>query len=216
MPSWCKQCMKVAISKSQKKLYLSNKQRATIDIPAEKFCGRCDIIKPSVEFGRRANRSDGLFVWCKACCASWAKSKRDGNRQLAREIDRNFKQKHKRRLRLRSKEQYVKHIGRIRNHYINNKDRYKANSSRRRARLINAEGHHNASEIRIIYHNQSKTCVYCSERITLKSFHADHKTPLSRGGSNWPSNIQLLCAGCNLSKGTKTHDEYILYRAAAL
>lgn len=42
----------------------------------------------------------------------------------------------------------------------------------------------------------------------------DHKTPLSRGGSNWPGNIQLLCLPCNDSKGTKTMDEWITWRAA--
>jgi 5-methylcytosine-specific restriction endonuclease McrA len=31
---------------------------------------------------------------------------------------------------------------------------------------------------------------------------------VSRGGSNWPANIQLLCAWCNRSKGAKLMEEW--------
>jgi 5-methylcytosine-specific restriction endonuclease McrA len=40
-------------------------------------------------------------------------------------------------------------------------------------------------------------------------FHIDHKTPISRGGSNDIGNLQILCPTCNMKKGAKTHDEYM-------
>jgi 5-methylcytosine-specific restriction endonuclease McrA len=34
--------------------------------------------------------------------------------------------------------------------------------------------------------------------------HIDHVIPLAEGGTNALSNLQLLCAKCNLAKGKKT------------
>lgn len=53
---------------------------------------------------------------------------------------------------------------------------------------------------------QDWRCTYCQE--SLKSFHIDHKMPVSRGGLNGEKNLQLLCGPCNLKKGVMTHDEY--------
>jgi 5-methylcytosine-specific restriction endonuclease McrA len=36
--------------------------------------------------------------------------------------------------------------------------------------------------------------------------------PLSRGGSNWPSNLQLLCKTCNSSKNNRTMEEWLAYK----
>ncbi|MEC0328695.1 HNH endonuclease signature motif containing protein [Paenibacillus macerans] len=41
-------------------------------------------------------------------------------------------------------------------------------------------------------------------------FHIDHKTPLSKGGTNDEDNLQVLCGKCNMSKGSLTLDEYLL------
>jgi 5-methylcytosine-specific restriction endonuclease McrA len=40
----------------------------------------------------------------------------------------------------------------------------------------------------------------------------DHKLPLSRGGSNYPDNLQLLCKSCNDSKSARTMDEWLQTR----
>jgi 5-methylcytosine-specific restriction endonuclease McrA len=36
----------------------------------------------------------------------------------------------------------------------------------------------------------------------------DHVLPLSRGGSNGPENLQLLCPKCNLVKGSRHPDDW--------
>ena len=57
---------------------------------------------------------------------------------------------------------------------------------------------------------QDARCTYCGT--LLAAYHIDHKTPLRRGGTNDMENLQLLCPTCNMSKGTKTHDEFLCFR----
>jgi len=68
-----------------------------------------------------------------------------------------------------------------------------------RAKLHAAEGSHTREQIQALYASQNGKCVYC--RASLKSgYHADHIKPLSKGGSNWITNIQLTCGPCNNRK----------------
>jgi 5-methylcytosine-specific restriction endonuclease McrA len=38
----------------------------------------------------------------------------------------------------------------------------------------------------------------------------DHVIPLSKGGTNWPSNLRPICKACNASKGAMTYGEWML------
>jgi hypothetical protein len=53
---------------------------------------------------------------------------------------------------------------------------------------------------------QGRVCTYCGD--TDGPFDFDHILPVSRGGSNAPSNLTLACATCNRSKGAKTLREW--------
>ena len=48
-----------------------------------------------------------------------------------------------------------------------------------------------------ILHRDGHTCVSCGAPAT----HVDHITPVVAGGTDHPSNLQALCADCNLAKG---------------
>lgn len=83
-----------------------------------------------------------------------------------------------------------------------NPEQTAANGRLRRARKRDAEGHHSGAEIKALLVRQKIKCASCSQ--SLKSgYHADHIVPLSKGGSNWITNIQLLCPTCNLRKWAK-------------
>lgn len=84
----------------------------------------------------------------------------------------------------------------------------RASAQNRRAMLRGAEGRYNKSDVVKILKAQGGVCTYCKADLS-NGYHVDHMTPISRGGSNWPSNLQCLCAPCNLSKWTKTHEEYL-------
>ena len=72
-------------------------------------------------------------------------------------------------------------------------------SHRRRARLLNAEGSHTKEDIRRIGALQKWKCHWCGVP-TKQKFHLDHLVPISKGGTNWPNNLVIACARCNLQK----------------
>ena len=80
-----------------------------------------------------------------------------------------------------------------------NPDKRKAITNKYRAAKVAAEGSHTANDLSAIHRAQKGRCAEC--HIKLTSYHADHIVPLSKGGTNWPRNIQLLCPTCNLRKG---------------
>jgi hypothetical protein len=53
-------------------------------------------------------------------------------------------------------------------------------------------------------------CPYCRAPIDIITLSLDHKTPLRRGGGPELDNLQVVCKGCNGSKGQFTHEEYSL------
>jgi 5-methylcytosine-specific restriction endonuclease McrA len=71
-----------------------------------------------------------------------------------------------------------------------------------KARKKGAEGSHTAADIRQIRLAQNNCCAYCREKLGRHG-HLDHIVPLKLGGSNWPRNLQWLCAPCNLTKRAK-------------
>lgn len=82
-----------------------------------------------------------------------------------------------------------------------NPERAAHNDRVKRARKRGAEGSHTAAEVAELLKRQGFRCVYCKASIRKKSDrHVDHVMPLKLGGSNAISNIQLLCATCNMSK----------------
>ena len=87
--------------------------------------------------------------------------------------------------------------------YSLNKSKVKVYHHRRRAQLHAAEGSVSAGREGQLMKLQQGKCACC--RVSLKEVkhHIDHMTALSRGGSNDNSNLQLLCATCNLQKGAK-------------
>lgn len=91
-----------------------------------------------------------------------------------------------------------------------NPERRRATENLRRARKKSADGHYTALDIFNTLVRQNYECagISCAKSIT-KHYTIDHILPLSRGGSNWPYNIQLLCRSCNSKKGVRTMDEWI-------
>ncbi len=82
----------------------------------------------------------------------------------------------------------------------------RAGSSRRRTRQLENGGAFNADDIQRLFDEQDGHCACCGcvpERLEI-----DHIMPVFLGGGSDPSNLQLLCFGCNRSKGRLHPDEW--------
>ena len=75
----------------------------------------------------------------------------------------------------------------------------KAQASRRRVRLKGGEGSHTGHEIKVLFIKQKGRCAYCFIKLIGK-YHKDHYIAVSRGGTDWISNIRLACGPCNSKK----------------
>lgn len=67
-----------------------------------------------------------------------------------------------------------------------------------------------------LYGQQSGICNGCQQKVDFKFFQVDHITPQSLGGSDHISNLQLLCAPCNISKGNRSMDEFVSRKESEL
>lgn len=105
---------------------------------------------------------------------------------------------------------------RSRQYSKNNKEKRSAAGQRRRARLAAAEGNHTAEDIARLLRLQSHRCAYCKKALGKIRWHIDHITPLSAGGTNYASNLQILCPKCNCSKNARDPIEFAQSRGLLL
>ena len=100
--------------------------------------------------------------------------------------------------------------------YAENKDRLKPYRKAARAMRRGVPGKITAAEIREIISLQKERCAVCGVKIMKGSWHLDHITPISRGGTNNKQNIQALCPPCNLSKSARDPTEFMQSRGFLL
>ena len=59
-----------------------------------------------------------------------------------------------------------------------------------------------------LYGEQEGVCAGCETHFPFRVMDVDHIMPRSRGGTDHADNLQLLCSGCNRSKGGRTMAEW--------
>lgn len=88
------------------------------------------------------------------------------------------------------------------------KERAKAALAKRRALKAAAGGSFTQGDIERIRRLQRDRCAICRKKLT-RDYHIDHITPISRGGSSYPANLQLLCPPCNHRKHARDPIDYM-------
>lgn len=168
-----------------------------------------EIAKREQEARKRRYRCDQAFRAKRieeAC--QWGKENRERRIPYMRE----YYQQNKERLREENRLRWASYSNDpawLEKERLRNRTRHKENPEakrsfvrNRRAMLREADGRHNAKDIAAILKRQGNKCAYC--KASLKDgYEVDHITPISRGGSNWPSNLQCLCPTCNGKKWCK-------------
>ena len=91
-------------------------------------------------------------------------------------------------------------LERIKEQRLKKPQQYRAYDHMRRARRKGAGGKFTAQDVAEIRTMQRGKCAYCKTLLSRIKEHVDHIMPIALGGTNNRSNIQLLCAPCNLQK----------------
>ena len=159
-----------------------------------------------------------------ALAARWRKENPERKRQLARE----YGARNRDRINTRSRAGYAKNREQLRERASawrsenrekdrthkrrwgrDNPEARRANWHRYRSRSKSAPGSFTVEQMRARFAFFGDRCAYCgsTEKLTI-----DHVIPLSRGGTNWPSNLRPACRSCNSAKRDRVPAEWFAMR----
>lgn len=175
-----------------------------------KYCKKCNTEKPISEFHKRSASVDGLQAKCKSCDKEYEKRWYAENTERQLNNSRSWQADNKERV-AENMRAWGYRNREARNAYakawrLANPERKLLSVRARRARKMRAEGHHTMEDVDLLFFRQRGMCANCTRKIVRSGrngAHLDHITPLSKGGSNWPWNLQFLCAHCNRTKHAK-------------
>lgn len=172
-------------------------------LKATKACTRCGTIKIYAEFGRLAAAADGRKSICRSCRTVSSSAYRANNRTALRERAQEYYEKNRSRLIAKATAYHSlnpdKAYAAVARYRTKNPETMRQANARRRALKLGASGSHTLAEWRIVLSQFNGSCAYCPSPATSR----DHIVPLTRGGSDYISNIYPACAPCNSSKGNK-------------
>lgn len=110
-----------------------------------------------------------------------------------------------------NRKEYMKKVNKY--NYELNKEEYKVKA---RLRRVNSRttGKIDLNVLQMLYEDNIKkygtlTCYLCLKPIEFGKDCLEHKTPISRGGTNEYNNLELCHRGCNASKRSRTIEEYV-------
>lgn len=201
-----------------------------------RFCRGCGCHKSRPEFGVNRRAKDGLNTLCKVCWALKAREWRQMNpekvksgrqsheaKAYQREYQQRWFQENKQAIyeRVAANKSRNPLLSQSRQREYDRKCKLKnpiaakmkasVKNARRRKLILGVEGSYSEEDLSKIFYEQEGRCAYCQVVLEGTEYHVDHYIPLSRGGSNWPSNLRISCSHCNLSKGAKSPEEFLAY-----
>lgn len=174
-----------------------------------KTCTLCKQLQPISNFGKHAQKKDGLSSWCKLCANIKAKER------MSTEKYKKRKQEYDK-ARYQNPEVQKKAKEKSRFHYNSDKDKwkqavlhwqknnadkvksYKKNNKYKRREVLNSTNL-TAKQLAEWETSQYKICSYCAKPCEL-DYQLDHIEPLSKNGTHSLDNLTISCPTCNQSK----------------
>lgn len=188
-----------------------------------KRCIKCEKDLPLKEFYKSSikGREHLYRPRCKGCYRQQDTEWRNANRELIRkrskQYSKTYKEKHpdaSSQINRRYRETHLEERRKYgRDYWKAHPEKSRQLCSRRRARLVKASGHHSLDQWMARVEFFGWRCVYCCELLTSETLSKDHMIPLSRGGSDWASNLAPACGSCNSRKYNRTFLEYTTNRS---
>lgn len=222
----CSQCEKILAIED----FHNDKDMLDGKCPACKECV-CENRRQSYRANPEKNRQAGRDQYHKhrEKRRAYARGYREQNPQKIRETMRKVHERY-----YQDESNRLVRAERARKWYQDNRERHLAGGEkwrsanyarvklyrrRRKAWVKGAEGSYTPDDVFALLKEQNELCTYhnlnssCTINIA-QSYTVDHIIPISRGGTNSPDNLQLLCDHCNKSKGARTHEEYLAWLLA--
>jgi len=193
----CRACVnEVQIARtSNSEQRLRNKAKRALIAAGFRRCTICHQARALADFYREGRNSDGHGSRCKHCTDTANKAYVAAHALEQRIYRQWYALAHRDELaESRRRRQPRYHLQR------------RVIQNRRRARYLEAEGTYTVQDVMALYESQHGLCAYCTHPLTV--YDVDHKQPLSRGGSNWASNLCLACVPCNTRKHNQTEAEF--------
>jgi 5-methylcytosine-specific restriction endonuclease McrA len=189
-----------------------------------KKCTGCGKLKSLDCFYKRNKKPRAK---CKLCENITSKNWREKNKQYIHEYNIEYRKSNNEELKTKDRNKYLtrgktkEYLKRRRDYYQKNKEKlckYSAKWSKnnpekhaentriRKQRQRNLTGNLTKESVEFRFRYYGYCCYYCGCngcKLTI-----EHRIPISRGGTNHPSNIVPACRTCNSKKGTKTEKEF--------
>lgn len=166
----------------------------------KKTCNTCSEVKDLELFHLSPTNKDGRQGHCKSCHSlkvwAWA-SESQKARRLIKAKERNSKPEVRARIREYLKGWNKRSVFRRLVSYSNNHKRY-----RPKEKLT-------AFNLWCLAHRQKLLCPYSGHKLTRDTLSLDHIIPLSQGGKNVLSNVQLVHKWVNVMKWDMSSEDFL-------
>lgn len=183
-----------------------------------KECVHCVIdaserrrLKDPVKYAHSVRESNRK--WSSKNELEYRRQDRKSNPEKYREKSRRWRANNPEKAKEINAKQYQKNrekiLARKKQYWQENPDIRQSARASYNARKRSAEGSFTSADVLRMKESQSMMCNGCRCDMNETGYHIDHIVPLSRGGTNWPSNLQLLCPTCNHKKYNKHPEEWL-------
>ena len=181
----------------------------------EKVCTKCNKEKNLTEYCK--NGRNGLRADCRECAKARTKKWREENPEYNKKYSKKYREENPEKAKAHVKKWHQENPDKLKANMKKwqqeNPEKRRLIYAKRRAQKLNTQ----VEEITVKLLNEHwvkkgidpERCYYCDE---APYEHLEHCTPLSRGGTHTKENLVPSCAHCNLSKGSKTPDEWDKHR----